>query len=349
MRIAVAGAGAMGCRFGWMLHRAGHDVVLVDGWAEQVAAINQRGLTVDDEDGRHVAVLPALRFGARGLGVPAADLVIVFGKAMQTERIAADSLPLFGPRTWVITLQNGHGNIEVLQRHVAAGRLLAGVTTLATELLGPGHIRALGSGETLLGPVHGDATAAAELVAVAAALDGAGLRVTVTADVLPGVWTKVAFNAVLNPLCALLSVPVGGLAAYPAQALGEMVAGIVDEAVAVAAAEGVRLDRERVIGLINEQFDPAMAGHHRPSMLQDLLNGRATEIGHLNGEIARRGARHGIPTPHNWLLLHLVRMLAATRPWRVATVAGGGEPGPQPDPRGEPSRTVGPWEGERET
>jgi len=345
----------MGCRIGWILHRGGHDVVLIDGWAEHVAAINEHGLVVDDEAGQHVAALPALRFGdlpdAGGGGAAAdPDLVIVFGKAMQTERIAAGSRPLFTPRTWVLTLQNGLGNIEVLARHVAAGRLLAGVTTFATELLGPGQIRALGSGETLLGPVDLDGDGAATtgtvgLEAVAAALDGAGLRVTVAPDVLASVWTKVAFNAVLNPLCTLLQVPVGGLAADPAEDLGEVVAGIVDEAVVVAAAEGVRLDRERVIRLINAQFDPAMAGHHLPSMLQDLLSGRDTEIGHLNGEIARRGARHGVPTPWNRLLFHLVRMLEVTRPDRVATVDGE----PRHHPRGEASRTVGPWNREMET
>ena len=150
MKITIAGAGAMGCRFGGALFAAGHEVLLLDGWPEHVSAINGRGLRVDDSDGSHVVRVPAHAFPADQPG----DLVIVFGKATQTASVAAASAAAIGPSTLVLTLQNGLGNIEALRSRVPDSRLLAGTTTLGTELLGPGHIRALGSGETVLGALQ---------------------------------------------------------------------------------------------------------------------------------------------------------------------------------------------------
>jgi len=187
MKITVAGAGAMGCRFGAALFEAGHDVTLLDGWRDHVAAINAGGLRVTDAaETRTLPVTAALFPAAAGLTVPdpppvdparpgdgarrsapepargpgsasPADLVIVFAKATATTAAAtaAAAVGAIGPATLVLTLQNGLGNVETLLAHVPADRLLAGTTTLGTELLGPGHIRALGSGETVLGPVPG--------------------------------------------------------------------------------------------------------------------------------------------------------------------------------------------------
>ena len=151
MKITVAGAGAMGCRFGSALFLAGHEVLLLDGWREHVTAINAAGLTVSGEEGSRVVRVPAELFPAAR---EAADLVIVFAKATQTASAAAAAAGAIGPATLVLTLQNGLGNIEALRSYVPEDRLLAGTTTLGTELLGPGHIRALGSGETVLGALR---------------------------------------------------------------------------------------------------------------------------------------------------------------------------------------------------
>jgi len=86
---------------------------------------------------------------------------------------------------------------------------------------------------------------------------------------------------------------------------------------AVGAAENVAIDGVVVRRTIEGATDPSMSGHHLPSMLQDLINSRATEIEHLNGEIVRRGREHHIPTPANEMIWHLIRMAEATRSHRV--------------------------------
>jgi 2-dehydropantoate 2-reductase len=310
MRIMMAGSGAMGCRYGAALFEAGHEVVLLDGWAEHVAAINSGGLRVTDESGTRVVPVPALPFPA-----PAdpADLVIVFTKATATAAVAAAAAGAVGPATLLLTLQNGLGNVEALSAHAPADRLLAGVTMLGTELAGPGRITALGSGETLFGPVIPAGAAAANLVG--AVLAGAGLVTHVTDDPFRAIWAKVAFNCVMNTSCAIASIPVSALGRY--DEFDALAASVLDEIEAVARAEGVTVDTAAALRLMKAQFDPAASGSHLASMLQDLMNGRPTEIAHLNGAIAARAACRGIDAPVNTFIARIVGLLEATWSRRV--------------------------------
>jgi 2-dehydropantoate 2-reductase len=263
-----------------------------------------------------------------------ADLVIVFAKATATAAVAAaaNAAGAIGPSTLVLTLQNGLGNIESLLAHVPAARLLAGTTTLGTELLGPGHIRALGSGETVLGPLPAEsspaatttgaagrnapgavATAAAERIA--SALSAAGIAVRTSPNALDVIWAKVAFNCVMNSLCSIASIPVSALARY--DGFDPLASSVLDEVAAVARAEGVMVDTAAALRLMRAQFDPSASGDHLASMLQDLMNGRPTEIAHLNGAIAARAAKHGLDAPVNATVSRLIGLLEATWPRRV--------------------------------
>jgi 2-dehydropantoate 2-reductase len=150
-------------------------------------------------------------------------------------------------------------------------------------------------------------------------MNAAGLNTTATSDVMATIWTKVAFNCVLNPLCTLLHVPVGALAGYAE--MSELVDVIVGEVVKVAASDGARIDQESIVHSIEAQYDPAVAKDHLPSMLVDELLGRPTEIAYLNGAVVQIGERHGVDAPTNRLIFQLVRLLEATRPDRVTNIA----------------------------
>jgi 2-dehydropantoate 2-reductase len=242
-----------------------------------------------------------------------ADLVVVFAKATGTAAVAAAAAGSIGPSTLVLTLQNGLGNVEALLARVPADRLLAGTTTLGTELLGPGHIRALGTGETVLGPLPGVAIEAAGLIA--STLAEAGIWARTSPNALEVIWAKVAFNCVMNSLCSIASIPVSALARYDGfDALAES---ILDEVAAVARAEGVTVDTAAALRLMHAQFDPSASGDHLASMLQDLMNGRRTEVAHLNGAIAERAAARGVDAPVNRAISRLVGLLEATWTGRV--------------------------------
>jgi 2-dehydropantoate 2-reductase len=313
MRITIAGAGAMGCRFGAALAAAGHDVLLLDGWEAHVAAISASGLRVTDEHGTRVIRVPALLFPA---AADPADLVIVFAKATATATVAAAAAGAIGPATLVLTLQNGLGNIEALLPYVPRDRLLAGTTTLGTELVGLGHIRALGSGETVLGALTSGSSSSA--TRISADFSSAGLSARTSADVMTVIWGKVAFNCVMNSLCTIASIPVSALALYPS--FDDLAGTILSEVAAVAAAEGVHVEADAALALMKAQFDPAASGNHLASTLQDLLNGRPTEIGHLNGAIATRAVAHGLAAPANAVITQLIGLLEATHERRVESL-----------------------------
>jgi len=299
----------MGCRFGWRLHQSGHDVRLIDHWPDHVQAIRARGLEVISESGSSIVRIPA---SFPDDSKEPADLLIVFTKAMQTESMVQSCLHLIGEHTWVLTLQNGLGNIETIGRYVPKRRILAGVTTWTAELLAPGKIQALGSGDTEITRVDGENTA--EVEEIARAMAEAGLRAVVSPNALISIWNKVAFNCVLNPLCTLMNSTVGAVGSYSGTM--DLARRIVDEIVLVAKAENIELRREPILAKIGQQFDSRTAAHHLASMVQDMRSGRKTEIGHLNGAIVAKGRQHGIPVPCNELIDHLIRMMEQTRSYQ---------------------------------
>jgi 2-dehydropantoate 2-reductase len=129
------------------------------------------------------------------------------------------------------------------------------------------------------------------------------------------IWAKVAFNCVMNSLCSIGSIPVSALARY--DGFDELAASVLDEVAAVARAEGVTVDTAAALRLMRAQFDPSASGDHLASMLQDLMNGRPTEIAQLNGAIAARAAARGVDAPVNATIGRLIGLLEATWTERV--------------------------------
>ena len=129
------------------------------------------------------------------------------------------------------------------------------------------------------------------------------------------IWAKVAFNCVMNSLCSIASIPVSALARY--DGFDALAGSVLDEVAAVARAEGVTVDTAAALRLMRAQFDPSASGDHLASMLQDLMNGRPTEIAHLNGAIAARAAARGVDAPVNTTISRLIGLLEATWPGRV--------------------------------
>lgn len=310
MKIAIAGAGAMGCRFGSMLYAAGHEVTLLDKWREHVEAIQTKGLKVNSGDKNHLIKIP-VSFPSDNF--EEVELCIIFTKAMQTEDMIQSCLHLLGDQTWVLTLQNGLGNIEIIEQYVDKSRILAGVTTFASELIGPGEIQSLGSGDTQIMRVEGENSE--EIRKIVRDMNDAGLNVELSSDVLSSIWSKVAFNAVLNPLCTITNSSVAAVG--KSVDFQKMANQIIEEIILVAKSESINLQQEKIINMIKKAIDPQMSGHHLPSMLQDMQNGRKTEIDHLNGMIVSKGEKQGLSVPYNKLICHLIRAMEETREYRL--------------------------------
>jgi 2-dehydropantoate 2-reductase len=311
--VLVAGAGALGSVVGGLLARAGADVTLL-GRRPHLDAVARDGLTVDGLFGTHrVRGLRCVTDPAELRGPYAAVLLTV--KAWDTAAMARLVAPALAPDGLVVSLQNGLGNLEAAASAVGASRVLGGRVIFGAELVAPAHARVTVYAEPVLvgSPDPGDGARHAAAAAWAARLAAAGVPAEPTATIVADLWSKVLYNAALNPLGALLGVPYGALAAEPdTRALMDAV---VDEVFAVARAEGVALrwtEAAAYRDVFYGRLVPSTAGH-RSSMLQDIERGRPTEIDALNGWVAARGIAHGLPVPVNLTLTRLVRARARRR------------------------------------
>lgn len=298
MKIAVLGAGAMGSLFGGRLADAGFEVGLIDVNPAHIEAVQRDGLRLETDDGDRRIRVP---IGRADSYHGAVDLLIVFTKGPQTAAALASAGHLIGPDTWALTLQNGLGAGERLTGSLPRERILIGMTNWPTSLRGPGHVESHGAGEVRLWTLGGQSDPVVS--AVCGALSRAGLRCTADPEVHAAIWEKVTFNAAMNSIAAVTGFTVGQMADDPD--IQTLMRAVVEETSAVARACHVEISRAR----IEEAVRHALATHrtHRPSMLQDILARRPTEIESINGAIIEHARRAGVAAPVVEVLLHLVR------------------------------------------
>lgn len=304
MRIAIIGAGAMGCLYGGKLSATESNAVyLLDVWEEHVSAINKGGLYVEEE-GKELQYT-GLRASTDANEIGVAELVIIFVKSTITAQAVRANMAVFGPDTVALTLQNGVGNIELIGKEIGMEKVIAGTTAHGATMLSPGHIRHAGVGKTIIGELDGSITP--RLEKVRNVLNLAGMETEVSKNVMGLVWDKLLVNAGINPLTAITKLQNGKLLNYPS------VLKIMDQAVlegeAVAKAKGILLGETHPgISPVEHTRNVAMAtAENRSSMLQDILKGKKTEIERINGAIVDEGEELGIPTPVNRTLVELVR------------------------------------------
>jgi 2-dehydropantoate 2-reductase len=295
-KIAVMGAGAVGCYYGGMLARAGHDVTLI-GRAQHVEAVRRSGLRLETK--AFDASFP-MRASEDASAVRGAKLVLFSVKSPDTERAGADLAPHLEPDAVILTLQNGVDNAERLAATLKRD-VVPAVVYVATEMAGPGHVRHHGRGELVIGPSGTSAR-------IAAAFGAAGVPVEVSDNVNGALWAKLIVNCAYNALSAITQLPYGRL--VKGDGIPAVMRDVVDECLAVAGAARVDVpgDMHQAVPRIAE----TMPGQFS-STAQDLARGKPTEIDHLNGLVVRKGEALGVPTPANRILLALVKLLEEKR------------------------------------
>jgi 2-dehydropantoate 2-reductase len=299
LRIAVMGAGAVGCYYGALLARAGHAVTLI-GRPSHVQAVQRQGLRL--ETARYDVQVP-LQASTDACAVHAADVVLLCVKSTATEEAARQMLPHLAPGTLVLTLQNGVDNDERARAVLGPGiAVAAAVVYVATDMAGPGHVRHHGRGELVIADSPLSARAAQQFAA-------AGIPTQVSDQVRGALWAKLVINCAYNALSALSDRPYGRLVQAPG--VTEVMNDVVAECLAVAHADGVRIPGD-VHAAVRAIAD-TMPGQ-RSSTAQDLARGKPSEIDHLNGYVAGRGAALGVATPLNRALQVLVRLAESRGP-----------------------------------
>ena len=292
MKVAVMGAGAVGCYYGGMLARAGHSVVLI-GRPLHVAAICGDGLFMETQSFQSHVALQACTDAS---GIQGAKLVLCCVKSTDTERAASDMAPCLEPDAVVLSLQNGVDNAERLQA-LLGREVLPAVVYVATEMAGPGHVKHHGRGELVIGP----SAFSHELARVFAE---AAVPVQISGNVAGALWAKLILNCAYNALSAITQLPYGRLA--QGEGVADVMRDLVQECLAVATAEGVSVpgDMWEAVQHIARTMPTQLS-----STAQDLARHKHSEIDHLNGHILRKGQALGIPTPVNRVLHTVVRLL----------------------------------------
>jgi len=306
--IAVVGAGSVGSFYGALLACAGQHVTLI-GRAAHVQAIQRDGLQL--EMGGQVQRLH-LSAATELQAVRGADLVLLSVKSTDTAAVARELASCLDTDALVLSLQNGVDNIEVLARELRQTVVPVAVY-VATALPAPGVVQHHGRGDLVVGPRNAsdaqDSACRQRLQDVVALFAQAGVQVRLSADVMAELWGKLVVNCAYNAISALSQQHYGRMAALPA--ILEVQRAAVREAVAVARAEGHALDLDAQLQAM-ERLAAAMPAQ-RSSTAQDLARGKATEIDHLNGYVARRGAELGVATPVNHTLYALVKLAEAAQ------------------------------------
>jgi 2-dehydropantoate 2-reductase len=310
-KIAVVGAGAVGCYFGGMLARAGAPVTLI-GRKTHVDAMLRDGLLLERLQGQErIRVAASTEIGA----TRDAEVIMICVKTVDTETTALALQPHLRPGATVLSFQNGVDNVERM-RTAAQLEAIPAVVYVAAAMAGPGHIRHSGRGDLVIGrlpaAVGQDTRATDSSLATTQRLSGlaetfarAEIPCRISEDIRTELWTKMAINCAFNAISALGRARYGQMAQFP-EVLEILKAALV-ETVAIARAEGVPLQDAAMV-----KAAEALAGamtQASSSTAQDIERGRPTEIDSLNGYIARRGAQLGVPTPVNRMLHALVKLL----------------------------------------
>lgn len=293
LKVAVLGAGAVGCFYGGMLARAGHAVTLI-GRPQHVEVFTQQGLRMQTLGFDETVPVAA---STDASAVAGADVVLFAVKSPDTETAGEQMRPHLAPGALVLCLQNGVDNAERLRAVLPGVHVAAAVVYVATEMAGPGHLRHHGRGELVIEPSPRSA-------ALAQALIAAGVPTEVSDNVRGALWAKLILNCAYNALSAVGRIAYGQLVQQPG--VRDVMRDVVAECRAVAAADGVVLpgDVDTAVRRIAETMPQQYS-----STAQDLMRGKPSEIDFLNGFVVRRGDALGVPTPANRVLWTLVRLV----------------------------------------
>jgi 2-dehydropantoate 2-reductase len=320
MKICVIGAGAIGGLLATKLAEAGEQVSVVARGA-QLNAIREHGLVLREEGGDVVARVTATDRIA-DIGEP--DLIVLGMKAHQVAAVAPEVGTVMGPRTLVLTAQNGipwwyfckHGGKRegarlqsvdpggVIADHLPIDRVIATVVYPAAEIERPGVIRHVEGNRFSLAELDG--ARSERISAISDTFGRAGFKAPVVTDVRTEIWTKLLGNLSLNPISALTHATLQDICRYaPTRAL---VMEMMREAQTVAEAFDIRLR----ISLEKRIAGAEAVGAHKTSMLQDVESGRALEADALIGSVIELARMAEVATPHIDAIYAATKLLGQT-------------------------------------
>jgi 2-dehydropantoate 2-reductase len=321
VRIAIAGAGAVGGYIGARLAKAGADVVLF-ARGPHLRAMQEQGLRVISPDG-DFEVKPAVVGDLSAIG--RADVVFLAVKAHGLTTLAPQLGPLLGPDTMVVSTQNGipwwyfqnyPGDLNglclervdpggVIARSIEPARVVGSLAYFSTDIAEPGVIHHTEGNRLSLGEPGGTRTG--RIKTLADALIAAGLRAPVTTRFRHEIWVKLLGNVAFNPISALTGGTLEDLVRHPE------VSKVIRELMAETEAVAAKLNIELPISIDQRMAGAEKVGAHKTSMLQDYEAGRPLELEAIVGAVVELGERLGVPMPVTRVVYACAKLLDQKR------------------------------------
>lgn len=298
MKIAIVGPGAIGSLLAAYLFKSKVEVVLLDKCPQRAELLNSRGISVEGVSGKWQAKVPV---EVEPKGLENAGLVVLCVKSYDTKS-AMDKIKDSVPESaYILTLQNGFGNVENISEVFGPDRVLAGATNHGATLAEPGRIKHAGQGETIIGKVDGKIPV--EMRLIRETFNKAGLDLKVSRDIKSIIWSKLIINVGINALSAILRLPNGMLIDFEGSRL--IMKNAVTEAIKVAKRKRVKLIYDDPLDKVESVCSSTAA--NISSMLQDVLKKRRTEVDFINGFIVRQAQSMGLACNTNQMLVDLVK------------------------------------------
>jgi 2-dehydropantoate 2-reductase len=305
MKIVIVGAGAIGRFFGGMLSNNNHEVIFLDKNPDVVRAVNDKGIQFLRLGEKKSDVYLTVKASATtdGSSIDSCDLIILSVKGYRTAAAVRSIAHLVGEESPLLTIQTGLGNIETMAEIVDPRNILGGVTFHGATSLNESKVWHAGTGKTLIGELDGDVTE--RLQKIKEAFDRSDIQTEVSGNVVGHIWAKGLVYSAINALTALLRLRNGQLGEkMESIALAKR---LIDEGKLVAQAYAIQLPQEDLYDKLLEVC--RNTAENLSPMLQDILNGRPTEIETLSGMIFSMGKRKGVSTPLHQAIADMVKLL----------------------------------------
>ena len=299
MKIAVIGAGAMGSIYGGHLSLH-NDVTLIDTNPKVIETVQQNGLKIE-ENGQENIYRPSAAVSCEGM--EPVDLIILFVKALYSKAALSGNRNLIGPNTYVMTLQNGSGHEDILGESVPQDHIIIGTTEDNGEVLGFGHIRHGGVGNTNVGMLTEDKENF--LNKLKESFDSCGFNVRIHPNIQQLIWDKLFTNVSLSAVTAVLQVNIGYIAAN--EYAWQMTMALLHEAVETAHALGLEADEEKLAEKIRATSVGSPEGV--TSICADIRAGRKTEVDTISGSVVRAAHKAGVPVPVHKFVVNTIHAL----------------------------------------
>ena len=290
MKIAMMGSGGVGGFFGGRLANAGYDVSFI-ARGPHLAAMRERGLTLENAAQGDIHV-PKVHATDDPASLGPVDLVIVSVKLWDTETAANAIKPIVGPRTGVLSLQNGVIKDEILRRVLQDSAVMGGVGYVATHISRPGVIHQVGTMQRIVvGEYDGRASERAKFLHEA--LLKSGVAAELSADVRRAIWEKYVFLVALSATTTSMRSTIGPIRGNPRTRA--FLLQLMREVVAVGRAHGVALPEDYADARL--AFADGLPADMTSSMAHDLERGNPLEVEWLSGGVVKLGREKDIPTP----------------------------------------------------